>query len=249
MIARIKAWLLSKNITTHAVGAAIVGFAIAYNSSAELRDYIGTMFAGYPIVVTKLGMICADIAAGIALWRNFAHSSSAAGKVAAAESILASANPPTAAAVAAATPPPKQNGPTIAPMILLAALLIPFAIAGCTSWERAAYQTLAASKATIDQAQADYESGKLPHSKPVYDAVNKAKEAQTLAVDAMVTYEQAKATNAGQTALAKAQNDVTVALEQLPAILADIKALYVKQTAALYTRPNVMRATMEWRTQ
>lgn len=128
-------------------------------------------------------------------------------------------------------------------------LALPLAIVGCTSWERTTYQTLAASKAAIDQAQADYESGKLPHSQTVYDAVNKAKAAQTLAVNSMVTYEQMKATGASQSALQTAQNDVTIALQALPTILADIKALYTKQTAAMYLRPGVQRATMEWRIQ
>lgn len=130
------------------------------------------------------------------------------------------------------------------PLVLLAALLIPF-IAGCTNWERSAYQSLAASKAAIDQAQADYESGKLPHSQPVYDAVNKAKAAQTLAVNALVTYEQMKATGASTSALAAVQADVETALAALPTILADIKALYVTKATGIVYHPVITRLSQE----
>jgi choline kinase len=100
-------WLRSKNITTHTVGAAIVGFAIVYNSSPDVRNYIGTLLVGYPVVVTKIGVLAADIVAGVTLWRNYAHSSTAAGIVARSNAIMAGNNPPTKIQVLAATPPAK----------------------------------------------------------------------------------------------------------------------------------------------
>jgi hypothetical protein len=83
----IVAWFKSKNITTHTVGGAIVAFAIAYNTTPALRDYIGTVFTGYPVVVTRIGELAANIVLGVTLWRNYSHSSSAAGTLATARDI------------------------------------------------------------------------------------------------------------------------------------------------------------------
>ena len=107
-IARLKAWAKSKNITTHTIGAAIITFAAAYDSSPALRSYIANVFVGYPMVVGKIGVLCANIGAGVALWLKFSHSSSAAGTVANANVILASPAPPSPAQISAATPPAKE---------------------------------------------------------------------------------------------------------------------------------------------
>jgi hypothetical protein len=96
-------WLRGKNVTTHSIGVAIITFACLYDSSPELRNYIGTLFTGYPVVVTRMGELMTNIAAAVALWRNFSHSSSAAGTVAQAKAIEAGDNPPTATEVKAAT--------------------------------------------------------------------------------------------------------------------------------------------------
>jgi hypothetical protein len=99
-------------------------------------------------------------------------------------------------------------------------------LTGCNTWERTTFQTLAASKAVIDQAQADYEGGKaLPHSEAVYKAVNDAKAAQTAAVNAMVVYEQIKAT--GTSSAISAQQQIVISLiADIPALIAAIKGLY-----------------------
>ena len=89
------AWMRSKNLTTHTVGAAIVGFAVVYNSSPDVRNYIGTLLAGYPVVVTKIGIVTADIVAAVMLWAKYSHSSSAAGILANARSVNDSPNAPT----------------------------------------------------------------------------------------------------------------------------------------------------------
>jgi hypothetical protein len=97
------AWCKSKNLTTHTIGLAIVAFAFAYDSSPDLRNYIGTVFTGYPVVVTKLGELAANIVAGVTLWRNYSHSLSAAGEIAHVKVIQANSDAPTAAVDAATT--------------------------------------------------------------------------------------------------------------------------------------------------
>jgi hypothetical protein len=98
----IGAWFRSKNITTHTVGAVIVAAAFAYDGSPALRDYIGTLFTGYPVVVTHLGVLAANIVGAVTLWRNYSHSSSAAGTLATARTINALPDAPTSAQVDAA---------------------------------------------------------------------------------------------------------------------------------------------------
>src|SRR5882762_10059691 len=49
--------------------------------------------------------------------------------------------------------------------------LILFAVmfqTGCSSFERTTFQTLAASKAVIDQAQVDYEARTIPHTQAIF---------------------------------------------------------------------------------
>ena len=103
---KIAAWFRSKNITTHTVGGFLVTAAFAYTTSPALRDYIGTLLVGYPVIVTKIGVLAVDISAGVTLWRNYSHSSSAAGTLATANFIRSDKNPaiaPTAAEVDAAS--------------------------------------------------------------------------------------------------------------------------------------------------
>jgi hypothetical protein len=95
-------------------------------------------------------------------------------------------------------------------------------LAGCSSWERTTFQTLSASKATIDTAQADYEAHTIPHVQCSYDLINKAKAGQTLAVNAMLTYETAKTTTGATAAQAVVDTDLT----QLVPIIASVKTLY-----------------------
>ncbi len=101
---KLVAWLRSKNITTHTVGGFIVAFSFAYTASPALRDYIGSLLVEYPVVVTKIGVLAVDIVGGVTLWRNYSHSSSAAGLLANAREIVNNFNitTPTAAQVNAA---------------------------------------------------------------------------------------------------------------------------------------------------
>ncbi len=111
--------------------------------------------------------------------------------------------------------------------ILASLTLALIAAIGCTNWERQTFQALAASKATIDQAQVDYEAGTvLPHSTAAYNAINAAKAVQTTAVNQFLAYENLKATGAPQSALANAQVQVATAIAGLPPLITAIKALY-----------------------
>jgi len=117
-------------------------------------------------------------------------------------------------------------------------LLIVFAAVGCTNWERRAFQALSSSKDAVDSAQAAYEVSAsascppasatpcIPHTQQAFAAITKAKNAQKTAVDAMVTYETAKAASQGQAALQQAQTDVETALAALPGLISDVKSLY-----------------------
>jgi hypothetical protein len=119
--------------------------------------------------------------------------------------------------------------------ILAAPLLM---AAGCNAWERTTFNTLAASQATINAAQAAYEVSAtapcppqgtvacLPHSTADYNIINEAKAAQTLAVNAMVTYEEAKASASGSTGLDAAEAAVNSALANLGTLIGDVKNLY-----------------------
>jgi hypothetical protein len=109
-------------------------------------------------------------------------------------------------------------------LLLVSTLVV---CAGCTNWERQTFQTLAASKATIDQAQVDYEAGKLiPHNQLAYTTINSAKIAQAAAVNQMVAYEQLKSTGGSASALAVDESQVVAAVAELPTIIIQVKALY-----------------------
>lgn len=128
---------------------------------------------------------------------------------------------------------------SFAPFVLMIGLILTVPMAGCSNWEQTTYKTLAASQAVINQAQADYEASAtapcaagatncLPHSQADYTIINQAKADQTLAVNAFVTYEEAKAAGGTTASLAALQTDVVVALNNLPTIVADVQALYTK---------------------
>ncbi len=116
-------------------------------------------------------------------------------------------------------------------------LALPFAIAGCTTWERTTFQTLSAAQLTLNTAQAAYEvsaSGPcpaggaaacLPHTAAVQTTITKAKAADVLAVNAMVTYEEAKAASAGTSGLTAAEVAVDAAVANLGTLIGDVEAL------------------------
>lgn len=122
----------------------------------------------------------------------------------------------------------KKAGISMVGVVLFALAVLPaLALSGCTNWERATFQTLSASQATINQAQADYEAGTaIPHNQAAYTVITAAKLAHDTAVNQMVVYEQLKATGASASALAEAENQTTAAVAELPGLITQIKALY-----------------------
>ncbi len=94
-------------------------------------------------------------------------------------------------------------------------LVLLLLVAGCSSFERNAYNTLSASKAVIDQAQADYTTRTIPRTHCAEAIINDAKAGQTVAVNAMVVYEQLKVTKADLTAQAAVVTSDLAALAPL----------------------------------
>lgn len=110
---------------------------------------------------------------------------------------------------------------------ILAIALLSLCVMGCNDFERTTFQTLSASKAVIDTAQADYEARTIPHNSCSYSIINDAKAAQTTAVNAMVIYEEEKA---AKTDLAAQTAAVTSTLVQLPLLIVQVKSLYSNPT-------------------
>jgi hypothetical protein len=109
--------------------------------------------------------------------------------------------------------------------LLIVSLLF---VVGCSTWERDTFNTLAASKAIVDTAQADYQAKTIPQSTCAYTAINDAKAAQTAAVNAMVVYEQLKATKGN---VAAQEATVTADLGLLAPLVVEIQSLVANPTA------------------
>jgi hypothetical protein len=109
-------------------------------------------------------------------------------------------------------------------------LALPLLLCGCSTFERDTFNSLAASKAVIDQAQADYTSGTIKQTSCTYTVINDAKAAQTLAVNGMVIYETEKAAG---TSLSAQQSAVTVDLAAIIPLVAEVKTLYSNPAACV----------------
>lgn len=138
---------------------------------------------------------------------------------------------------AAGSSPSSSSGPTSAAkaLVILLAVGASFAmvgLTGCSSFERTTFQSLSASQAVINQAQADYEARTVPQTQASYLAINKAKAAQVLAVQAMAGYENIKASGGTANALAAQQAVVQQLVDQLPSLVAAVKTLYTTKTPA-----------------
>ena len=89
-------------------------------------------------------------------------------------------------------------------------------LTACDEFELSAFQTLSASKAVLDVAQTDYEAGTpIPHNKCAYALINDGKAAQTVAVNAMLTYEGVKAAKGDLSAVTATVTADLVALAPL----------------------------------
>lgn len=83
------AWFKSKNKLTHTIGMTLLTVVLVYDGSPELRGLVSHMFTGHSDAVTKLGVLCANIAAVVTIWAKYSHSSSAVGVIAKAQEIEA----------------------------------------------------------------------------------------------------------------------------------------------------------------
>lgn len=110
-------------------------------------------------------------------------------------------------------------------------LLIPLLLiaAGCNSWERTTFQTLASTQAVLDTVHNDYENGTIPKTNCAYELINDAVAADTVAVNAMVVYEQLKAKKGDLQAQEAAVASDLVALAPL---VVKIESLIANPTAA-----------------
>lgn len=139
------------------------------------------------------------------------------------KSFKASQNKPSSGSGTTAGPSSLATGAAVAVIALFFVAML--SCTGCTNWERDTFQTLSASKAVIDQAQADYEARTIPRTTCAFTVINDAKAAQTTAVDAMVAYEGVKAAKGDVNA---AEGAVVADLVVLPADIVAVKALYSK---------------------
>jgi hypothetical protein len=112
--------------------------------------------------------------------------------------------------------------------LLIAGLAIGAATIGCNTWERNTFNTLAATKAVIDTARADYTAGKIPNNACTYAVLNDATAADKAAVDAMIVYEELKAKNGN---LNDQIATVTDNLAGLAPLVAQLQALYTNPAA------------------
>lgn len=142
----------------------------------------------------------------------------------------------------AGSSPSSASGPTTAgkALVILLAVGASFAVValtGCDDFERSTYRTLAASQAVVNQAQTDYEANTIAQTMASYTAINKAKAAQVVAVQAMAAYEQIKSASGTQSALQAQQAVVQNLVNQLPALVAAVKALYTNSPATVAPAP------------
>jgi hypothetical protein len=70
---KLKLWFKSKNITTHTVWIGLVTFAVLFDSSPDFRNQIGQLFAGHPVIITKIGIICSNIVILTTIWAKISQ--------------------------------------------------------------------------------------------------------------------------------------------------------------------------------
>ena len=107
--------------------------------------------------------------------------------------------------------------------VLMAAVML--LTSGCGSWEKATYAALASAKAVIDQAGLDYNAGKIQRSDAAQQAILRAQQAQTVAVNAFAAYATAKVAHASAGEISLKTKLLQDAVAALPGILAALQAL------------------------
>ena len=108
---------------------------------------------------------------------------------------------------------------------LFGVIVISLLSAACSSWERQTYQTLAATRAVINQAVRDYQSGAIPRTPASYAVIHRARLADEAAVRAFETYAELRLGSQNTSQIAAAQAMVKTLMLQLPAIMSPLDLL------------------------
>ncbi len=109
--------------------------------------------------------------------------------------------------------------------LLLAICAIAVNFSACSSWEKQTYQLLAGYQGAINQAVADYQSGRIAQTPANYQLINRARDLDVAAVQAFETYAELKVAAQGASKIDAARQVVTTALDALPPVIADIERL------------------------
>ena len=107
--------------------------------------------------------------------------------------------------------------------LIFALLALTFA---CSDWEKTTYQTLATSKAVIDQAGRDYNAGLLPQTAAARNAIEHARAIQTTAVRSFEAYAVAKVTGDPAASLDQKRQAIVTAIITVNQVVIDVQALY-----------------------
>jgi outer membrane lipoprotein SlyB len=108
---------------------------------------------------------------------------------------------------------------------LLAVLVVVAMLAGCKSWDKVQFQALSASKAVIDQAVEDYNSGVIPRTRENAELIDKARGVDRAAVQAFYLYAVAEVIGAPGSDVAAKKQAVATAVAGIVSLSKDIKAL------------------------
>ena len=99
----VKVFFIARKITTHMVWMGLLTFAGLYTGSDKFSSMVSQLFIGHPVIVTKIGRLCADVTALAGIWAMLSNPHTDAGTVAHAAAIQAAPNSPTDAQITAAT--------------------------------------------------------------------------------------------------------------------------------------------------
>lgn len=112
------------------------------------------------------------------------------------------------------------------PTLLMLSLIVA-GFAACSTWERTIYNSLAASKAVIDQAGRDYNAGAIAQTAANRALIEKARAAQTVATEAFEEYALLRVSR--QTAGLSQQRQLVIqAVAQIAPLIEAIHELYSK---------------------
>lgn len=108
--------------------------------------------------------------------------------------------------------------------------------AGCSSFERDAFNTLSASKAVLDTAQKDYQARIIPKTQCAYSLINNGKAAQAVAVTGLQDYHNVAAAKGNVSA---AQATVIGELASLAPIVIQVQTLISNPATSCTNSPEV----------